>query len=460
MASGTEDPRRSSRTDPYALARTAPHDPVYDDPAGDPYADPYGPRHEPYGDVYGDSYSDGFDTGAPSGGLDVRDRDRRSEQHPYGDAGGRQDGFEDLDDDFDVDDDGEGEEPPRRSWTRLLIVVGSVMALLVGMVGAVGFWISRQVTPSGSPGEQVTVELTSGMSTPDIAQVLADHEVVSNARIFTFYARFRSKGDIQAGTYENLQTNMAMGDVLDVLAEGPDLGEDEAMVTPGQTVDEMMVLLGDRIEDFDEDRLRSALADEVELQYLPEGQDNPEGFLAPGEYDLSDLTEAEFVQAMADRFDELYEELEIGERAAELDIGGDVELSGYDVVIVASLIERETNHGPEKPQIARVIYNRLAADRALGIDATSCYEKEGSCFPLSSEDLQGLYSTRDEPGLPPTPIASPSEESLVAALEPAEGDWDHYVLDVEADDGSHLITSDQEEWEEMRQLCIEAGECG
>jgi UPF0755 protein len=369
-----------------------------------------------------------------------------------GDGGGRAGLDEDL-------DDGDADERPRRGWTRLLMVVGIIVALLVGVLAAVGFWGSRQVNPSGAPGEHVTIELTSGMSTPDIAQVLADNGVVSDARIFTFYARFRSKGDIQAGTYESLQTNMAMGDVLSLLAEGPDWEEGQANITAGQTVDEMLTLLGENISAFEEDELRAALAD-VEMPHLPEGEDNPEGLLAPGDYEFDDTTEAEFVQLMASRFDQVYEELQVDERVAELDIGDDIELTGYDIVIVASMIERETAHDDEKPMIARVIYNRLVADRALGIDATSCYDKGNPCFPLSSEDLSGPYSTRHEPGLPPTPIASPSEASLEAALEPAEGDWDHYVLDVEEGDGRHFFTDDQEAWAEKREVCADAGQCG
>lgn len=440
--------QRGRAAAPHVFTTTAPHDPVYDDPYRAPHEDRYG---DIYGDPYGDGYEDEFGQARPATVFDGASAavQPHEQHHPYGDL---------SDEDFEDD---EEDERPRRGWTRLLIIVGTIIALLVGVLAAAGFWASRQVNPSGSPGESVTVELSEGMSTTDIAQTLADHDIISDARVFTFYARFRSKGDIQAGTYENLQTNMAMGDVLSVLAEGPDWGSDEATITPGQTVEEMMVLLGDRIEHFDEARLREVMASEVEFQYLPEGQENPEGLLAPGVYDLDDeVTEAAFLQGMADEFDRLYEELDIDQQATAMDIGGDVQLSGYDIVIVASMIERETNHDEEKPQIARVIYNRLAEDRALGIDATSCYLKEGPCHPLSEEDLAGPYSTREEPGLPPTPIASVSQSSLEAALNPADGDWSLYVLDVAKDDGTHFFTDDDDEWAQKRQACVDAGKCG
>jgi UPF0755 protein len=102
-----------------------------------------------------------------------------------------------------------------------------------------------------------------------------------------------------------------------------------------------------------------------------------------------------------------------------------------------------------------VIYNRLDQGMALGIDATSCYEKGEMPCTLTTADLESdsPYNTRRNRGLPPTPIASPGRESLEAALAPAEGDWRYYVLSDE--EGHHTFAVTDEEFNEAKQVCIE-----
>jgi len=104
----------------------------------------------------------------------------------------------------------------------------------------------------------------------------------------------------------------------------------------------------------------------------------------------------------------------------------------------------------------------LVANEPLGIDATSCYEKNQIPCELTTAELEDNtpYDTRNQVGLPPTPIASPGRDSLYAALNPAEGDWHWYVLDVEAGDGSSLFTNDYEEFQAAKERCVEAGKCG
>ena len=148
---------------------------------------------------------------------------------------------------------------------------------------------------------------------------------------------------------------------------------------------------------------------------------------------------------------------------AELDMQGRAQalgLSPYQVLTVASLVEEEAGTDEDRPRVARVIYNRLAEEMPLQIDATSCYVKNepGGCS-LTEADLasDSPYNTRNRQGLPPTPIASPGRASIEAALNPADGDWLYYVLDAEADDGSHFFTADYDEFVEAKDRCEAAG---
>ncbi len=105
-------------------------------------------------------------------------------------------------------------------------------------------------------------------------------------------------------------------------------------------------------------------------------------------------------------------------------------LSVYDVVIIASLIEREIAVPEERTLAASVIYNRLAANDTLGIDATIRFEDRNYTKPLvqSRLDADTPYNTRINPGLPPGPIGNPGLASLEAAANPAKTDFYYFVV--------------------------------
>jgi uncharacterized YceG family protein len=128
------------------------------------------------------------------------------------------------------------------------------------------------------------------------------------------------------------------------------------------------------------------------------------------------------------------------EKAEELGV------TPYEIVIIASLIEKEVNIPEERSLVAAVIYNRLEQDMTLGIDATVRYALDKWTEKLTSEDLDidSPYNTRVVKGLPPTPIASPGVAALEAALEPADVDYLYYVL--EDTEGNHFFTDSYEEF--------------
>jgi UPF0755 protein len=132
-------------------------------------------------------------------------------------------------------------------------------------------------------------------------------------------------------------------------------------------------------------------------------------------------------------------------------------LTPYEVLVVASLIEEETKVPEERPQVARVIYNRLIEGIPLGIDATSRYEAELEGRDRGDIDFESdsPYNTRRQQGLPPTPIASPGRASIEAALNPADGPWIYYVL--EDADGHHLFTDSSSEFINAKKKCAELG---
>jgi uncharacterized YceG family protein len=105
-------------------------------------------------------------------------------------------------------------------------------------------------------------------------------------------------------------------------------------------------------------------------------------------------------------------------------------LTVYDVVTIASMVERETRLARERPLVAAVIYNRLHARQPLGIDATIRFATANWTRPLTNADLalDSPYNTRRRAGLPPTPIGNPGLASLQAAAHPARVPYMYYVV--------------------------------
>jgi len=151
-----------------------------------------------------------------------------------------------------------------------------------------------------------------------------------------------------------------------------------------------------------------------------------EGFLFPATYDfLTRTTSEQLVRAQLEAFHENWARVNLSYARRQ-------NLTPYDVLIIASLVEKEALAPDERPKIARVIYNRLHAHMNLGIDATTRY---GLNVPgtksLTEAELNSTnpYNTRNPRilGLPPTPIANPGLASMQAAAHPAPGDWLYFV---------------------------------
>ena len=149
-----------------------------------------------------------------------------------------------------------------------------------------------------------------------------------------------------------------------------------------------------------------------------------EGFLFPATYELFKRANVNaLVSKQLDAFESNLAGIDLGYAKAH-------DLSVYDVVTVASMIEGEIAVPEERQLAASVIYNRLDADNPLGIDATIRFEDQNHNKPLLESRLNSdtPYNTHTNPGLPPGPIGNPGLASLEAAANPAETDFFYYVI--------------------------------
>jgi uncharacterized YceG family protein len=168
------------------------------------------------------------------------------------------------------------------------------------------------------------------------------------------------------------------------------------------------------------------------------GRQSIEGFLFPATYDFTQYTpSAKLVHEQVAFFERKWRTVDMGYARSK-------NLTPYDVLVIASMIEKEAAAPAERPLVAAVIYNRLHARMPLGIDATIRYGRgvPGN-EPLKRSDLESdsPYNTRRRLGLPPTPISNPGLASIRAAAHPAHVDYLYYVR--KPDGVHHFFTASQ-----------------
>ena len=174
------------------------------------------------------------------------------------------------------------------------------------------------------------------------------------------------------------------------------------------------------------------------------GDASLEGFLFPATYDLEKgASSADLVSKQVEAFNQNFD-------GVDLSYAKKKNLTVYDVVTIASMIEREVQAPKERPLVAAVIYNRLADGEALGIDATLRYEV-GFDKPLTESQLasDSPYNTRRAPGLPPSPIGNPGLDSLMAAAKPADVNFKYYVFKP-GSCNEHSFTADYDEFLQLQ----------
>jgi len=313
--------------------------------------------------------------------------------------------------------------------------------------GAGVLWLRGQLDPGG-PQEPVTFSIPVGATTTDVVDLLADAGVVRNAGVFGLYLRWTGAGSFEAGSYDGLTTNQAASSVVDLLRAGPLPPEVTRLTIPeGLWLSEIRDRVLDTFPEMDPGDWDTAVAT-VRSRYQPDGA-TLEGLLFPATYEVAidDRGDAtKLVTQMVTTFDAVADEVGLADATATVRAATGLDLTPYEVLTVASMVEAETRVESERPQVARVIYNRLLEGMRLDIDATTLYAIGRRTDALTVDDLatQSPWNTRAVPGIPPSPINAPGRSALLAALAPADGDWLYYVL-IDPD-GTHLFTPSYDEF--------------
>jgi UPF0755 protein len=325
----------------------------------------------------------------------------------------------------------------RRRRRRGVLVMGALLAVVGAVVFQALQWsAAREQESAVPPGREVTIIVAGGQGSVEIGRTLRDVGVVDSVNRFRDVAEERRlDGLLKPGEYK-LVTGMSIDAVLDILARGPSTGV-PLTIPEGFTVAQIVAKLA-ATEQFTQAEVDKALeSKDLIVKFRPKGETSLEGLLFPDTYGIEeDDSAVDVLQDMLNQLETVLANYELSTAPQGLD--------AYQLLTVASMIEREAKVDADRPKIAAVIYNRLAAGKRLEIDATVEYAVGHA--KLTAKDLQSPspYNTYTSGGLPPTPIAAPGEASIKAALQPAEGDWIYYVLATE--EGEHAFTNSYEEF--------------
>lgn len=331
------------------------------------------------------------------------------------------------------------------------IIVGVAVLVLVGLMVFGGYKLLQSFGMFGSTdqgGKAVSVFIPEGSSTSEIAKALKSKGVITSEATFVTTVQGRGvEQELQPGQYQ-LKTGMADDDVIDALVLGPNAANGNRLTIPeGLTLEQTAAVVetacGIPAQDFI-DEAHKADKYVADYPFLVDVYNNSlEGFLFPKTYSIPQGSNAEYViRVLLNQF--------VKETASiDMSYAEERNLNVFDVVVLASLIEKETADPDEKPLVSSVLYNRLHEGWKLQICSTVIYAMGVENYdghPLLDSDLEveSPYNTYIYESLPAGPICSPQLSSIMAAANPAQTDYFYYVLT--SKDGTHTFCTNDEEF--------------
>jgi uncharacterized YceG family protein len=337
--------------------------------------------------------------------------------------------------------------PPRRTggrhWGRRFVALLALAAIVFAL-----YLINATFQPFHGDGTgAVRVNIPTGADAGEIGDILERKGVVDSGTFFQLNATVTGRrGGLRPGNY-TLRQGMTNGQAIAALEKGP---KAKVIKTTNITIPE-----GPSIKEeapkIDKTSLKGSYAKAASTPAVlrtirklgaPKGTKTAEGFMFPATYTLVEGAPVKnLVEKQLAAFKQNFAKVDRGYAKRR-------NLTRYDVLIIASLVEREAQLDRERPLIASVIYNRLKTGTPLGIDATLRYELNMWDRPLRVSELErdSPYNTRTRRDLPPTPIGNPGLKSIQAAARPARTDYFFFVRKP-GDSGEHAFSETDAEFQ-------------
>jgi UPF0755 protein len=350
----------------------------------------------------------------------------------------------------------------KKSFRRALVtVVGSLVIL-----GAVGAFAAREVLRyperrhAGS-GQLVTVEIARGMNLPAAASALEKAHLIERPSWFRLYAMNRGLANkLKPGKYV-LRDNLSPREVLDTLVKGIPEVQAEVTIPEGKNLQEVCALIA-----------AAGIADAGELEKLARDPtwlkeqgitgDTADGYLFPDTYEFKvPSTPKSVLERLVRRHREVYDELSKKHAKTLGKLKKDLSWGDREVVVMASIVEKETGAPEERPRVASVFFNRLLlssfkshrleTDPTIRYGCTIPVQKSAACrewnpagrlFRKQLDDVDNPYNTYQHAGLPPGPISNPGRASMEAAMDPEKSEFLYFVA---KDERHHVFSKTYEE---------------
>jgi UPF0755 protein len=309
---------------------------------------------------------------------------------------------------------------------RVAIPIGAGLAALLAWIAG-----GQALAPVSEEAPPVLFTVAPGASLASVAQDLKEADLVRSARAVEWLGRWRGVASgLRSGEYE-LSGRLSSQEILAHLVAGR-VRTHQIVIPEGLTA----VEVAQRLQEArltESEAFLQVVGDPEVARDLGIEADSLEGYLFPETYQLArGLAPREVVEILVGQFFEVWRSLEPSARAQGL--------SMREVVVLASIVEKETGATPERPLIAAVFRNRLQRGMRLESDPTVIYgisDFDGNLRRVHLEDITNPYNTYQNTGLPPGPIANPGRDALRAVVHPAEAE---YLYFVSRNDGTHYFS--------------------
>lgn len=319
----------------------------------------------------------------------------------------------------------------------------NVTTIIVIMIIIITIWQCFKIvdTPLKIKDEEI-IEVAEGDSFYGVLNKLSEEDKIKNEFLVKLYLKIRGiKPEVLAGTYK-LDNSMTLDEIITLLSNDSTIGKIYITIPEGYTIDDIATELEENNICSSEDFINSVKNYDLPA-YVSNNHNkryNLEGFLFPDTYSFNENENADFVvKTMINRFEEVWQELV---QSLNLSIADD-EIE--KIVNVASIIEKEAVVDSERSLISSVIYNRIAIEMPLQIDATVIYSYGYHIEKMYEKHLEidSPYNTYMYYGLPIGPISNPGRASLMAALKPEKTDYLYYLLESEY---THYFTDNYDDF--------------
>jgi UPF0755 protein len=310
-----------------------------------------------------------------------------------------------------------------------LIWWGIGLSLLFFLIG--GAWFATYIFTPCPLKEEKVVYIPQGSGVRQIKTLLAGQGLIKDDFRFLALARLSGKaGRLRAGEY-HIPPHLKPLQILRILEKG-EVVLHHITIPEGMNIQQITTIL-EQGNWIDSQRFIALTRDREFIKTLGLNQDNLEGYLFPDTYSLArgEVTEESLIAMMVNNFLSVWKEITANSTLDE---------ARQQILILASIIEKETADPTERPLIARVFLNRLNKKMRLQSDPTVIYGLDNFSGNLTRKDLkkETPYNTYLIPGLPPGPICNPGKESITAVLHPADAPYYYFVS---KNNGTHYFST-------------------